>query len=267
MNKITDSMKNITGEADDAGVPIRLEVVQLVRLGEFWSHGILSGHHWRLYRNESSGAGVMLAGRRFPLRPDRLYVLPPFCNLRTWCEDREVRQLYLHFETPGLGAGRAFGIRELELTPALDALLGALQAALDGDPARRNIAAAALSCAALLALPPELLRRFGRDRAIDRVLDYMRGHFGQELGVEALARYGNMSVNAFLKRFRAATGSTPYRYLSDLRYACAARLLVEGALSIDEICVEIAIRDRFHFSREFKRRYGLSPAAYRASQR
>ena len=36
--------------------------------------------------------------------------------------------------------------------------------------------------------------------------------------------------------------------------------------AIDEICEYVGVRDRFHFSRMFKSRYGLSPGRYRASR-
>ena len=46
-----------------------------------------------------------------------------------------------------------------------------------------------------------------------------------------------------------------------------ARLLEEGELSIDDICETVGVKDRFHFSRMFKRLHGLSPAAYRRGYR
>ena len=46
----------------------------------------------------------------------------------------------------------------------------------------------------------------------------------------------------------------------------AARLLEERRLSIDEISEAVGIRDRFHFSRTFKRLYGCTPAAYRRGE-
>ena len=82
-----------------------------------------------------------------------------------------------------------------------------------------------------------------------------------------VARRLGMPVNAFIRRFQAGTGSTPYQYLTNLRYTRAARLLEEGELSIDDICETVGVKDRFHFSRMFKRLHGLSPAAYRQGYR
>ena len=72
-----------------------------------------------------------------------------------------------------------------------------------------------------------------------------------------------MSENSFLIIFRKYTGTTPYQYLLHLRYSRAASLLEMGNCTIDEICDIIGVRDRFHFSRTFKKLYGSAPAAYR----
>lgn len=260
-------MNKIIEAAEDPGVPVRLETVCRVRLGDLWRRGVLTGHYWRLYLNSAPGAGVLIGGKRRELLPERIYLLPPFCNLRTWCDNPEVCQLYIHFETPRFGGGPDFVCHELELTPELRLSAERLTVAADGDFRRLALNAAALVCAALAKLPEHLLVERGRDREIEHAVESMRGSLGSPLGVEALARSAGMNVNGFIKRFRRTTGSTPYRYLSDLRYACAARLLGDGDLPIDEIALEIGIADRFHFSREFKRRYGLPPAAYRAARR
>ena len=106
-----------------------------------------------------------------------------------------------------------------------------------------------------------------KDREIEELCESLRHTLAQELTVTDLARRFGMPVNAFIRRFQAGTGSTPYQYLTNLRYARAARLLEEGELSIDDICEAVGVKDRFHFSRMFKRLHGLSPAAYRRGYR
>ncbi len=263
MNKKQNHMNKITRVGDYAGVPVRIETMGRMKLAQYWDRGNLTGHFWRLYYNYESGAGVYVKGKKVRIDPERFYLLPPFCNLGIWCDDPEVRQLYIHFETMGIGPARDFGIHELPLTPELAVLLGHLEGHFDGGSGLRNLAAVALAAAAILRLPTEMLILLNRDNAIEKVIDYIRGHFNQELEVEELARRGKMSVNSFLRRFRTVTGNTPYRFVCDLRYIAAVRLLEEGVLSIGEICNEIGLKDRFHFSREFKRRYGQAPGAYR----
>ena len=58
---------------------------------------------------------------------------------------------------------------------------------------------------------------------------------------------------------------TPYQYLLQLRYNQASKLLHSNRYSIDEICEMVGVKDRFHFSRTFKKMYGVPPAQYRKS--
>ena len=88
-----------------------------------------------------------------------------------------------------------------------------------------------------------------------------------DFDIPALAARAGFAPNAFIRRFREVTGRTPHQYLLNLRYIQAARLLESTDLGIDEIIAEIGVRDRFHFSRTFKRFYGTPPAAFRASRR
>lgn len=259
-------MNKITKVGDYAGVPVRIETMGLMKLDHYWDRGNLTGYFWRLYYNYESGAGLYVKGEKIQIEPKRFYILPPFCNLGIWCNNPEIRQLYIHFETMGIGPSRDFSFYALSAMPELTVLFGRLEEYFYGDIGLRNLAAAALAAATILRLPPELLILLNRDYTIEKVIDYMRGHFKLDLEVEELARRGQMSVNSFLRRFRAVTGNTPYRFLCDLRYICAARLLEEGVLPIDEICNETGIKDRFHFSREFKRRYSMPPGAYRKAK-
>lgn len=96
----------------------------------------------------------------------------------------------------------------------------------------------------------------------------MRNHPARELDIPELAARAGFVPNSFIRRFREVTGSTPHQYLLNLRYTLAARLLESTDLEIDAIAAEIGVKDRFHFSRTFKRLFGSPPATYRnASQK
>ena len=76
---------------------LRMNSVGYVRLGKFWNSLNLGGHYWRLYYHDSPGAGIYAGRKKVELQPDRVYLLPPNCDLETWCTGEPV-QLYLHFE-------------------------------------------------------------------------------------------------------------------------------------------------------------------------
>ena len=244
-------------------VSLELESFGYVRLGKLWDHIILSGDHWRFYHHDGPGAFVRLDGKWMEFQPDRSYLLAPCCNLETRCSGNPI-QMFLHFVVPWLGGTpeklfcplpENFHRREIAV---LRSLMGGR-----GDPTEIRLRSLALCSGALCALPPEALARRPMDSRVMAVRNYINLNLGKDLDLDAMARRAQLSENAFLRLFRRECGVTPYQYLLLQRYHHAARLLRDANRSIDEICELIGIRDRFHFSRCFKRRFGMAPAAYR----
>lgn len=93
---------------------IHLGAVSRTRLTAFWNHLTLGGYYWRLYHHTGGGAGVYLDGAKVELRPEKLYLLPPNCNLRTWSEGAP-EQLYIHFEVENISGNRAHLLNAIPL--------------------------------------------------------------------------------------------------------------------------------------------------------
>ncbi len=244
---------------------LHLETVTCTRLGEAWNGIRLGGYYWRLYHHDSGGAGVYLRGRKVELRPDRLYLLPPNCDLLTWNAGSPL-QVYLHFELTGVVGSGVRLLNELPLEGALRELYLELERNLTSPGAdffRRSFLASALAAAAAARLPEDAFCEITSDSRIIELCAMMREKLALPLNVEAMGRSIGLSENAFLRLFREQTGVTPYQYLLHLRYSRAAHLLVSGMSTIDGICEAVGIRDRFHFSRTFKKLYGTSPGEYR----
>lgn len=246
---------------------IHLGAVFKTRLTVFWNHLTLGGYYWRLYHHTACGAGVFFDGRKVELTPDKLYLLPPNCNLRTW-SDGAPEQLYIHFEVENISGSRAHLLNAIDLADSgcVAAILGELHecfAAETCPPARRKLLGLSLVTASIAKLPQEAFSEIDCDRRIIDACDYIRLNMDKEINLATLSRIAGLSENVFLRDFKSQTGSTPYQYLLHVRYTQAARLLQFGNCTIDEICYSIGVNDRFHFSRTFKRMYGVPPAQYR----
>ena len=244
---------------------LHLETVTRTRLGEAWNGIRLSGYYWRLYHHDSGGAGVYLQGRKVELLPERLYLLPPNCDLRTWNAGNPV-QVYLHFALTGVVGSGVRLLNELSLEGGLRELYLELErnlASAGADFIRRSFLASALASAAAARLPEDAFCKITSDSRIVELCSLMREKLAQPLNVEAMGRSIGLSENAFLRLFWEQTGVSPYQYLLHLRYSRAAHLLVSGQATIDDICEAVGVRDRFHFSRTFKKLHGMSPAEYR----
>ncbi len=101
--------------------------------------------------------------------------------------------------------------------------------------------------------------------SISDVCDYIDRHFAQPLSIERLAALAALSPFQFIRAFRAATGSTPHRYVRARRIDRARELLVTTSMSVTEICDAVGFRSLGSFSAVFKRLTGHAPAHYRSS--
>jgi transcriptional regulator GlxA family with amidase domain len=78
-----------------------------------------------------------------------------------------------------------------------------------------------------------------------------------------MARHSGLNTRTFARRFRAATGYQPIDYVQALRVEEAKQMLETSEGGIDDIAAAVGYDDPASFRRLFKRRAGLTPAAYR----
>ena len=244
---------------------ISMDYAGYVKLGAFWNRRHLTGPFWRLYHHDGPGAGLCVNGKRIEILPGSFYILPPHCNRLTWCSGVPF-QLYIHFELSMSMGNPRFPYHVIPLTDEMRPVLTELRQSLNGgrpDCLHNSLLAIALCSRVLSRLPPEVLLESEKDRRMEMTCDFLRANLDRAVDLEMLASRVRMTPNAFSRLFRENTGVTPYQYLLQLRYNQASKLLHSDQYSIDEICEMVGIKDRFHFSRTFKKIYGVPPAQYR----
>ncbi len=101
------------------------------------------------------------------------------------------------------------------------------------------------------------------DRAIVRAAVFMREHLGDSLTAGDIAAAAGFSPNYLSRKFRQATGMGVREYLIFVRLEQAARELVETRASVTDIALRCGFSDGNYFKDCFKKRYGVSPRAFR----
>ncbi|SEK12700.1 AraC family transcriptional regulator [Achromobacter sp. NFACC18-2] len=99
---------------------------------------------------------------------------------------------------------------------------------------------------------------FGR---IGRSLRLIHAEFAQPLDVTRLAAEAGMSVPSFHSHFKAVTQASPMQYVKSTRLHQARLLMVRQALTAETASLAVGYTSPSQFSREFKRLFGLTPAA------
>lgn len=101
------------------------------------------------------------------------------------------------------------------------------------------------------------------DSNICQAQDFIEKNYSSSIGLDEMAEAALLSERTFIRRFKQATGLTPYDYLQKIRTERAKRLLEEGSRGVEEICFEVGFNDSSAFRRSFSKEAGLSPGAYR----
>lgn len=105
----------------------------------------------------------------------------------------------------------------------------------------------------------------GRPDGLDGLLDWALGNLHEDLSVDRLARRALLSRRSFARRFRAATGTSPYAWILEQRVRLAQRLLeTEPWLGVEEAAGRAGFSSAALLRQHFQRRFGCSPVQYRS---
>ncbi len=92
---------------------------------------------------------------------------------------------------------------------------------------------------------------------------WMQYHLSEPLSVEDLAAQAAMSPRTFARRFQAATGTTPHRWLQAQRVKLAQRLLETSDLPVEVVASKSGFSTAGNLRKHFGRMVHTSPQAYR----
>lgn len=101
------------------------------------------------------------------------------------------------------------------------------------------------------------------DAAMRDAQIWIAANYAKASPVGFLARSLGLSPRNLARRFRGATGVSPLDYVQSIRIEEAKQLLEVGTLSVEDVGYAVGYDDPTSFGRLFKRRTGLTPAAYR----
>ena len=154
---------------------------------------------------------------------------------------------------------RAVHAEMLDAAPGRKMLVETLAAALRIHILRRysNLEPASIAAAVRGALDSRRLRR---------VTEFIDSHLGEDLTIEALANQACLSPYHFARAFKAATGTTPHRYLTNRRIERAKTLIAERRLPLGAVADMCGFSSQAHLTRWFRRIVGITPGAYRADR-
>ena len=94
---------------------------------------------------------------------------------------------------------------------------------------------------------------------------HMEEHFGEDLGLDLLAREHCISKFHLIRLFNRYYGHTPNQCLMQIRIR-KAKAFLAGGMSVTDTCFRVGFKSLGSFSSLFTTKVGISPSEYRKRQ-
>lgn len=109
---------------------------------------------------------------------------------------------------------------------------------------------------------PVLRAQAKADSPFAELIGWIHAHLDAPLDVPTLAERAGLTERTFHRRFVAATGETPARFVETARLDAARMLLSRGA-SLKSVAAQVGLFPASRLGEAFERRFGVSPRLFR----
>ncbi len=99
---------------------------------------------------------------------------------------------------------------------------------------------------------------------VEQIVNYFEDHYNEKISLDQIAENMYLSPYYISRIFKSETGNAPIHHLINIRLEKAKELL-EGGYdgSIQEVAAMVGYEDAYHFSKLFKKKFGISPSLAR----
>jgi len=105
---------------------------------------------------------------------------------------------------------------------------------------------------------------YNKSYAVNRIINYLNENYENKISLEQIAHNIYLSPVYISKIFKEETGESPINYLIKIRLEKAKDILLNSdGGSIKSIANQVGYDDVYHFSKLFKKYYGVSPLYYK----
>lgn len=96
---------------------------------------------------------------------------------------------------------------------------------------------------------------------VEQIVSYFEDHYSEKISLDRIAENMYLSTFYISKIFKSETGDAPIRHLINIRLEKAKEILEQNpGMSIKEVAARVGYEDAYHFSKQFKKHYGISPS-------
>ncbi|WP_430811936.1 MULTISPECIES: AraC family transcriptional regulator [unclassified Carboxylicivirga] len=102
------------------------------------------------------------------------------------------------------------------------------------------------------------------DQRLSKVIDYVVNNYLQQVSLDEISREAAMTPNSLCRFFKDRTNKTIFQFINEFRVGKACELLINGNMSISEVCYESGFHSLTSFNRVFKEIKKTTPRDFRS---
>lgn len=99
-----------------------------------------------------------------------------------------------------------------------------------------------------------------KQNIVKSIMEYMNNNYMEDISLDKISKNMYLSPVYISKIFKEETGDSPINHLIKIRLAKAEDLLKEKNMPIKAVAQSVGYNDAYHFSKLFKKYYGISPS-------
>jgi AraC-like DNA-binding protein len=104
-----------------------------------------------------------------------------------------------------------------------------------------------------------------KNKKINELIYWIHQNVDKTIDMESMIMQTGISRTNFYKLFKEETGLTPNAYSNKIKLESARLSLLTTNLTIRQIAHSLQFCDEFHFTKSFKKEFGISPSIFRKS--
>lgn len=109
---------------------------------------------------------------------------------------------------------------------------------------------------------PLLRAQLKADNPFAELINWLQSNLDRPLDVPSLAARAGLTERSFYRKFAAATGKSPARFIEEARLD-AARMLLSQGLPLKVIAAQVGLSPPARLTAAFERRFGIAPKLFR----